>query len=116
MSDEESLFFRAFGWFREPALMGLLGWLLVWIAGAGFHGVVAYAALGAAVSYMRAGFGWPPNNNDWAPLAGITWPLVVLRDIIPHMLRKPERQIPPLPEELATNVALLDAPRPRRAA
>ncbi len=121
MFDEDSLFVRAFGWFLKPALMGMLGWLLVWIAGAGLHGVAAYAALGAAMAYARAGFGWPPNNNDWAPLAGILWPLVALRDVIPHILGKPEPEILPLPADLSTadlttNVAFLDPPRPRRAA
>ena len=115
MFDEDSLFVRAFGWFAKPALLGLLGWLLVLIAGAGAEGVVAYAALGAAVAYMRAGFGWPPNNTDWAPLTAVIWPLVAARDIIPHLLRKPAPEVAP-PADLATNVTFLDAPRPRRAA
>ena len=116
MFDEDSLFVRSFGWFLKPALMGVLGWLLIWIAGAGLHGVVAYAALGAAMANVRAAFGWPPNNDDWAPLAGIIWPLVVLRDIIPHVLSKPEPEILPLPVDSSSNVAFLDPPRPRRAA
>ncbi len=115
MFDEDSLFVKAFGWFLEPALIGLVGWLLVWVAGAGLHGVAAYAALGAAVSYMRAGFGWPPNNDDWAPLAGLIWPLVAVRDIIPYLLRKPGREVPPESAEVTTNVAFLAPPRPRRA-
>ena len=116
MFDEDSLFVRAFAWFLKPALMGALGWLLVWIAGAGIHGVAAYAALGATMANVRAAFGWPPNNTDWAPLAGIIWPLVVVRDIIPHMLNKPEPAILPPPADVTTNVAFLDPPRPRRAA
>ena len=116
MFDQDLLFIRAFGWFLKPALMGMLGWLLVWIAGAGAQGLAAYAALGAATAYMRAGFGWPPNNNDWAPLAGIIWPLVALRDILPHMLGELEHEALPVPEELSTNVAFLDPPRPRRTA
>lgn len=116
MFDEDSLFVRAFGWFATPALLGVLGWLLVWIAGAGMHGAVAYAALGAAVANMRAAYGWPPNNKDWAPLAGLIWPLVVARDIIPHILSKPAPEIVPVPAEVETNVAFLDPPRPRRAA
>lgn len=117
MLDDDSLFGRAFGWFVKPALVGLLTLLLVWIAGAGALGLLAYAALGGAVAYFRAGFGWPPNNSDWAPLAGIIWPLVALRDIVPHILRKSEPAVllPP-PVDLSTNVVFLDAPRPRRAA
>jgi hypothetical protein len=113
MLDSDSLFVRAFGWFLKPGLVGMLGWLLVWIAGAGGHGVAAYAALGATVAYFRAGFGWPPTNNDWAPLAGIIWPLVVVRDIIPYLLDEPVPAIQPLPDEFANNAALFDAPRPR---
>ncbi len=116
MFDEDSLFIRAFGWLLQPALAGILGWLLVWVAGAGIHGVAVYAALGAVMAYARAGFGWPPNNNDWAPLAGIIWPLVALRDVLPHLLRKREPQTSPLPTDLSTNVAFLDPPRPRLTA
>ncbi|CAH2601370.1 conserved protein of unknown function [Rhodovastum atsumiense] len=116
MFDEDSLLVRAFGWFVKPALIGLVGWLLIWIAGAGGQGVAAYAALGAAVAYARAGFGWPPNNGDWAPLAGILWPLVAVRDIIPHLLDKPEQDVTPAPDDLSTNVAFLEPPRPRPTA
>lgn len=116
MFDKDSLFVRAYGWFLQPALVGMLGWLLVGIAGAGGHGVAAYAALGAAVAYARAGFGWPPNNNDWAPLAGLIWPLVVVRDIIPSLLREPAQDITPLPDDLSNSTAMLDLPRPRRTA
>ena len=116
MFDKDSLFVRAFGWFLKPALAVMLGWLLVWIAGAGAEGVAAYAALGAAIAYVRAGFGWPPNNTDWAPLTGIIWPLVVLRDIIPHMLHQAEQDIMPLPDDFSTNAALVEPPRPRRTA
>jgi hypothetical protein len=116
MFDEDSLLVRALGWFVKPAMMGLVGWLLVWIAGAGAHGVAAYAALGATLAYARAGYGWPPNNNDWTPLAAIIWPLIAVRDIIPHLLGETEPDAVALPADVSTNVTSLDAPRPRRTA
>lgn len=116
MFDEDLQFIRAFGWLLQPVLAGILGWMLVWVAGAGILGVSVYAAIGALLAYVRAGFGWPPNNTDWAPLAGMTWPLVALRDILPHILRTREREVIPLAAEVSTNVAFLDPPRPRRAA
>ncbi len=115
MFDADHLFVRAFGWFLKPALVGLLLGLLVWIAGAGTAGLLTYAALGATTAYFRAGFGWPPNNQDWAPLAGIIWPLVAVRDILPHLLDTPDP--PSAPEEdAASNAGLLEAPRPRQLA
>jgi hypothetical protein len=113
MFDKDSLLVRALGWFVKPAMIGLVGWLLVWIAGAGGHGVAAYAALGAAMAYARAGFGWPPNNNDWAPLTGIIWPLIAVRDIIPYVLGEPGRKIVSIQEDFSDNLSLLDPPRPR---
>ena len=111
MFDKDSLLVRSLGWFVKPTLNGLLGLFLIWIAGAGSEGAEIYAAIGAFVAYMRAAFGWPPNTTDWAPLAGIAWPLVVLSDIIPYLLNEQSEQ--DMPDYLTDNTGLLEPPRPR---